>query len=94
MTELKVMTMKELLEMKSPSPKDLGIETDYDGIRLYWYNTDAEYFIEWSRLNSKEKLCEWLIHLTEKVWPRMTPKSIHYFMNEVYSHFQWNQGLA
>jgi hypothetical protein len=28
----------------------------------------ADYFIEWDRCDSKDKILEWVFHLTEKSW--------------------------
>ena len=53
------------------------------GIQLRPHN----YFINWERLDSYPKLCEWIRHLCEKNW--VTRQHISALVMQTEKHFGW-----
>ncbi len=69
-----------------PEPDRMFLEDD-DGITLRWGGYD--YFIDWTRLKTKEDILRWLCHLGEKGWKDMDVKKVVRFIQAVYRKRNW-----
>lgn len=61
----------------------LAIKVSRSGIEFDGHG----YFIEWDRLDSREKLLEWIHHLSEKTW--VDSRMIGDLIERVHEHFGW-----
>jgi len=69
------------------TPEDRGFDMCDDGINIKWGG--YEYFIDYDRIDSPEKLVGWIEQLAAKTWRDTSPKRIVYLIRAVRSHFGW-----